>query len=426
MRKLIRLPILRTRFLFPILLSALALAAVACSDDNGAGAFSFGDSTVQSTGGSQRVGAPSAIFAQSDGADFAFDQAIEEQAVFDAVDAEAAFAPAAEPSPNGPGADPALQVLERRVIQNASLTIQVDDVRTAATAVRDVAVGLGGFVEQLSVSGDGEFASGFVVIRVPQEEFFAAQDRLNALGTVLDESVGSQDVTEQFVDLDARLRSLESEEASLLQLLDRANTVSEILIVENELTRIRTEIERLQGQLNFLERRVALATISVSLFPPQAVFTEPPSASFTIEVGRVERSSDAIKDLAEQMDGVVDRASLRVNDGDETATIQIRVPRESFEAAVAVVEGLGDVREKVLNEGGGEKFPERAGIGVVDPDEPDARIDVRLFGGDDGDDTALIASLAGSLGGVALLLAIGGVIWSSRRRSAGPVNPTSS
>jgi hypothetical protein len=305
------------------------------------------------------------------------------------------------------------------VIQNASLTIQVDDVRTAATAVRDLAVSLGGFVEQLSVSGDGDFASGFIVIRVPQEEFFAAQDRLNAFGTVLDESVGSQDVTEQFVDLDARLRSLSSEEASLLELLGRANTVSEILVVENELTRIRTQIERLQGQLNFLERRVALATISVSLIPPRAVVTEPPSASLTIEVGRVERSSDAIKDLAEQLDGVVDHASLRVDDGEETAILQIRVPRESFDAAVAVVERLGDVRQKSLNEGGGERFPGSEGIVVVDPEEPDARIDVRLFE-EDGDDTVLIASLAGSLGGVALLLTVAGVIWTMRRRGRVP------
>jgi hypothetical protein len=72
-----------------------------------------------------------------------------------------------------------------------------------------------------------------------------------------------------------------------------------------------------------------------------------------------------------------------------------------------------------LNEGGGERFPGSEGIVVVDPEEPDARIDVRLFE-EDGDDTVLIASLAGSLGGVALLLTVAGVIWTMRRRGRVP------
>jgi Tfp pilus assembly protein PilN len=321
------------------------------------------------------------------------------------------------PSPN-PGTDPAVQIAERRVIQNASLTLRVEDVRPATESVRRIAEALGGFVEQLSLSGSADDADGFVVIRVPQGEFFTAIERVSALGEVLGENVSSQDVTAQFVDLEAQLRSLTREEGRLLDLLERANTVSEILVVEGELIRIRTQIERLQGSLNFLERRVALATITVSIIPPRGFVTEPPTAVLSIEVGRVQRAQDEVKDLAERLDGVVERSTLRVIDDEAVATVRIRVPRDVFLQAVDSIEDLGDVRQKTLEEGGQSRFLDLpAGVVIEEPDEPDALIDVRLAS-DGGSDTALWASLGGSLGGVALLLAIGLTIWRLRRRPA--------
>ena len=229
------------------------------------------------------------------------------------------------------------------------------------------------------------------------------------LGELLGESVGSQDVTEQFVDLEARLRSLQTAEIRLLDLLDLADSVSEILIVENELARIRSEIERLTGQRNFLDRRVALATISVTFLPPQAVFTEPPSADYDIEVDDVQAALDEIKSLTESFDGIVDRAVLNVRDDESSATITIRLPRADFDAGIASIENLGNVRQKTLREGGDEILPGLLESVVVrDPDEPDARVLIFLSGDGDGSDTALIASLAGvfgTLGGIVLILA---------------------
>ena len=220
------------------------------------------------------------------------------------------------------------------------------------------------------------------------------------------------------MDLEAQLRSLTREEGRLLELLERANTVSEILVVEGELIRIRTQIERLQGSLNFLERRVALATITVSLIPPRGFVTEPPTAVLSIEVGRVERAQDEVKDLAERLDGVVERSTLRVIDDEAVATVRIRVPRDVFLQAVDSIEDLGDVRHKTLEEGGQSRFLDLpADVVIEEPDEPDTLIDVRLAS-DGGSDTALIASLSGSLGGLALLLVIGLTIWRLRQRPA--------
>ena len=88
------------------------------------------------------------------------------------------------------------------------------------------------------------------------------------MGKVQSKNLGSDDVSERFIDLQVRLKSSLREEESLLSLLGRTSTVSEVLAIERELTRVRSDIERFQGQLNFLERRIDLATITVSLLSP--------------------------------------------------------------------------------------------------------------------------------------------------------------
>ena len=88
------------------------------------------------------------------------------------------------------------------------------------------------------------------------------------MGKVQSKNLGSEDVSERFIDLQARLKSSLREDESLLSLLDRTSTVIEVLAIERELTRVRLDIERLQGQVNFLERRIDLATITVSLSSP--------------------------------------------------------------------------------------------------------------------------------------------------------------
>ena len=172
-----------------------------------------------------------------------------------------------------------LEVTQRKIISNASIAVEVEVVQTAITEVRTIAESLGGFVEHLSSSGSPEHQRATMTIRVPQDQFFSALERIETLGEVQSQSVGSEDVSEQFIDLEARLKSSLREEQSLLSLLEKTEGVGEILAIERELSRIRSEIERLQGQLNFLERRVDLATIGVTLIPPREEFVEPPSAA---------------------------------------------------------------------------------------------------------------------------------------------------
>ena len=299
------------------------------------------------------------------------------------------------PSPAGN-----LEVTQRKVISTASVSIEVEAVENAITEVRVIAEGLGGFVEQLSSSGEPERQQAHITIRVPQEQFFRALEGIEALGKVHGRTVGSEDVSEQFIDLEARLKSSFREEQSLLSLLDRTNTVSEILTIERELSRLRSEIERIQGRLNFLERRVELATISVSLFPPRQDTVEPPFGALTVEVRDVSESVEVVKKVVLGLNGSVDNVYLLVKDGKERAEVSVRVFAPDFERTFATLEGQGRVRSKELRESTGS-------TNGMPPDEPDAHINVSFINETGSSNTWLIVSIAAPIGGVALASLLG-------------------
>ena len=264
-----------------------------------------------------------------------------------------------------------LQSAQRQIISNASLSIETETVDVAIVQVRTIAEGLGGFVEQLSSFGSNKDQQANLTVRVPQDQFFTAVDRIEALGKVQGRNLGSEDVSEQFIDLEARLKSSMREEESLLSLLERADQVSEILTIERELSRVRSDIERTQGQLNFLERRVDLATISVSLFPPGSQIPEPPSANMLIEDSNVAGRVDAVKALAASLKGEIDQLLRSTQDGRERADISFRVFPKDFMQAMSALESQGKIVNRNVREGSTSNQAQ-----AEPPEDPNARIDV--------------------------------------------------
>ena len=223
-------------------------------------------------------------------------------------------------------------------------------------------------------------------------------------------------MSEQFIDLEASLRSSVREEQSLLSLLGRTKTVSEILTIERELSRVRSQIERLQGQLNFLERRVELATISVNLFPPKEVVAEPPSASVTIQVSDVTGSVDQVKAMVSALDGMLDRVSLLLRDGKERADLSLRVFTRDFDQALASIEEQGNLQIKELQETASQPESE-----TTPAENPDARIVVSFVEGSAPSNTWLLVSIVAPIGGVAIAALLGALFYLAyrwgRRRS---------
>ncbi len=262
------------------------------------------------------------------------------------------------------------EIADRQIISQASLSVEVEDVAGSVAQVRTIAETRGGFISQVATTGTPGRQRSDLVVRVPQGEFFDTLESIKRLGKVWAEHAGSEDVTEQFIDLEARLRSAQREEESLLSLLERADTVSNILTIERELARVRSELERLQGQINFMSRRVDLATISVALFPPEERLAEPPYGSLNMEVEDVSASVDEVKALVARVDGELEGVFLSVNNGREQAGVEFSVLAKDFSAVLSQVEGQGKVTYKEIRE---------STSGNVESEEPDSRLTVFLM-----------------------------------------------
>ncbi len=160
----------------------------------------------------------------------------------------------------------------RKVIRTADYEIEVPagEFQEKYGKVTDLAARYGGYVVSADTTAsdeEGAIDSGTITIRIADVDgnFEAAMSELDELGTVVSRDVSGEDVTDQYVDLQSRLRNAQAHEASLLDLMARAVTVDEMLMVESELNVVRSEIEQLQGQINYIEHRADYATISVKL-----------------------------------------------------------------------------------------------------------------------------------------------------------------
>ena len=156
-----------------------------------------------------------------------------------------------------------------QVVKTASLRLGIahgsfEDKVGEAHAVADSYAGF--VVESFASQGTGKrIAEGSLVLRIPAESYDSALSRLRELGKVESLEESGQDVSKEFVDLNARIRQLRAVEAQLLELLQRAEDVPAALAVQNQLSQVQLDLEQARGRLQYLDNRVAFATISMSM-----------------------------------------------------------------------------------------------------------------------------------------------------------------
>lgn len=157
----------------------------------------------------------------------------------------------------GPGAE---------IVKTARLEINVEErgIERAQGEVRDTVDRAGGFVE----SSERSPRSATLTVRVPADRFEAVLDEIEGLGEVRQQSVSGEDVSAELVDVEARLRHWQAQEAVLLELMEQATTVSESIEVRSELAPVQETIERLEGRLRVLEDDVAFSTVTLFLVDP--------------------------------------------------------------------------------------------------------------------------------------------------------------
>jgi hypothetical protein len=212
----------------------------------------------RSSGGSEAQVAPAA------------DQAMTEQ------DRPAQAAPA-DPAGKAGSADAASQVrlvdLGNRIVRTANVDLEVGKGRLNATinqATDVVRRAKGIYVGSSTSVPSGEPASGQVTFRVPVDAFEPVLRELKGLGTYRGEKSSTDDVTNQYVDLNGQLAAWRAQERVYLRLLDRAKSVTDVIAVQNQLQQVQSNIERLQGQLNYLEDQSSFSTIVLQLSEPGA------------------------------------------------------------------------------------------------------------------------------------------------------------
>jgi len=155
---------------------------------------------------------------------------------------------------------------ERMIVRTGEMSLVVNDVPIALDQITKLAEGFGGYVVSSERSKQEERLFGIITIRVPAEDFVNVMEALRKLAVdVTHEETSSKDVTEEYVDLSAKLHNLESTEAQLLRLMEKAEKVEDILNVQRELSKTRGDIEQTKGRMQYLERTSATSLIRVQL-----------------------------------------------------------------------------------------------------------------------------------------------------------------
>jgi hypothetical protein len=176
------------------------------------------------------------------------------------------------------GAD---DLASRLIVRTGQASIEVDSLERSMAELRRIVQRVGGFVADASVqSGRNQLRSATLQLKVPASQFDDLTQALEPLGRLQFVNVAAEDVSEEFVDLTARVANGRRLEDRLVELLrTRTGKLQDVLTVERELARVREEIERMEGRMRFLKTSAQLSTLSVNLFEPAPIVASHPGQS---------------------------------------------------------------------------------------------------------------------------------------------------
>ncbi len=168
--------------------------------------------------------------------------------------------------------------VERKIIRNAELQLEADSPEASQQKIAQIAESKGGFViESTQSSSDVKATTSDMVtmtVRVPAAKFNESLDEIRkAASRVLVETVKGEDVTEEFIDIEARLKTKKALEEQFLEIMKQSKSVEDALNVQRQLAEVRGDIEKIEGRKRFLESQASLSTIKIRLQTPAAFST---------------------------------------------------------------------------------------------------------------------------------------------------------
>jgi len=197
-----------------------------------------------------------------------------------------------------------LETIDRKIIRNADLALEVSSTVEAQQRVTAIAESAGGFVvtseaKQRENSDPSQRVVDIkLVVRIPSNQFNSALAQIEKLASNLTQrNITGQDVTEEFIDLEARIRTQKALELQFLEIMKQANKVADALEVHRQVAEVRTEIEKLEGRKRFLENQSSLSTITVNMSTPRPIVVSASGFGYTVR--------EAISDSVDLASGIV-------------------------------------------------------------------------------------------------------------------------
>jgi hypothetical protein len=203
--------------------------------------------------------------------------------------------PAATPPPGAPGDTPGSAPVDalRKIIYNYDYQLETKDMAATLQAIEHAVAAAGGFVSFSNQGGrddEGQFQFAHMTLRIPTRAAAFFEFSVENAAHVRSKNSSGRDVTDEYFDIEARLRTLATQETRLLELLRQSGDLSDLLQIERELTRVRTDIERLAGSLRRMDDLIDLATFTLNIYAV-GEFTPPATTSFGARLGQTVNSS---------------------------------------------------------------------------------------------------------------------------------------
>ena len=190
--------------------------------------------------------------------------------------AETASTTAGSAAPNGDAVilDPGnVADSGKKIIYTVNMALEAENASKAITDIGNKAAELGGYVSDSSFNQYEDSAQGSITVRIPPDKLKEFTEHVGTVGDVLSSSMGSQDVTAQYVDVQSRLTNAQAQEAQLLAIMSQAVKIDDILNVRQQLDNVQMQIEEYKGQLRLMDNQVGYSTVAISITQP----TPPPA-----------------------------------------------------------------------------------------------------------------------------------------------------
>lgn len=160
--------------------------------------------------------------------------------------------------------------IQQKIIYVLEATIRSNNVAETVQAVENKVTTLGGYIAESRQNNERDHTSAYLNLKIPVSKFEEFKGGLEQFGTVSDQHLYTDDVSQQYFDVETRLRSWEAQEERYLEILKQAKTVEEILRIEDSLANVRREMESLKGQLKYWDHRVDYSEIRLHIYPTQS------------------------------------------------------------------------------------------------------------------------------------------------------------